>query len=168
MSDLSKSFWAALVRYVLGFSARDRLRKNGARGPALTLTKKIQGAPQTGPELVLNRDPSTDHGTFGRLVHESGWSCVTLEPPWLDNKPFISCIPTGTYTFIRQPSTKYGQAYTAQNVEGRWAILIHSANLAGEVKEGYVRELDGCIALAARWPCSPQAPPRLAPRHSGG
>ena len=153
MSDLLASFWEDIARRVCGLSTR-----NGGKA-SVTVSKTFAGTPRKEPEFVLTREPSTDQGTPGRLVHESGWSCVTLELPWRDNKPFVSCIPPGTYKFIRQPSMKYGQAYTAQNVDGRWAVLIHVGNLAGDKMLGYESDSEGCTLLGRGFATFQAGPP---------
>lgn len=40
--------------------------------------------------------------------------------------------------------------YGVANVPGRSHILIHSANLAGDVELGYKSQLHGCVALGLR------------------
>lgn len=80
------------------------------------------------------------HTTLGTLL------VLSLERPWLNNAPDISCIPAGTYV------CKYNQSahlsalagspvftYELQNVPNRSGIRIHSANR--------VKELLGCISL---------------------
>jgi hypothetical protein len=63
----------------------------------------------------------------------------TLELPWLDNKPQVSCIPAGKYKVIQRTSEKHGPHWLVLNVPGRELILIHSAN--------YIVQLRGCIAV---------------------
>ncbi len=96
-------------------------------------------------KATLKRGESTDQGTFGVLTF--GPDVVhTLELPWRDNKPQKSCIPLGTYTCAIVQSPKFGKIYGIQNVPGRSNVLIHSANLAGDVDKGYTTQLHGCIA----------------------
>jgi len=84
---------------------------------------------QTGPE-----------GTFGVMgLAEEPPRWVTLERPWKNNEPFISCIPDGTYVLRPHESVKFGRVWCVDQVPNRTAILIHPANLA--------TELEGCIAL---------------------
>ena len=70
------------------------------------------------------------------IVGESQF--YTLERPWLDNKPFVSCIPLGTYLVKRDTTGKH-QYYRLQNVPNRSLIEIHAANMC--------EQLEGCIAL---------------------
>lgn len=98
---------------------------------------------------TLRRTPSTDQGTFGvlmfgnRVVH-------SIELPWRDNRQKRSCIPVGAYTCAIVKSPKFGRVYGVQRVPGRSAVLIHSANLAGDVDMGYTSQLQGCIAPVMR------------------
>ena len=104
-------------------------------------------------QALLDRTESCDEGTFGwlRVVDElTGhvlFSCATLELPWRENAPMLSCIPAGVYEFHwRTDSPKHGECYEAVAVPGRTNIQIHAANLAGDESKGYVKQLDGCIA----------------------
>jgi len=94
---------------------------------------------------ILTRDPSTDEGTFGTLVFE-GTTLHTVELPWRDNRTGVSCIPPGVYRVETVTSPRYGRVYGVRDVPGRSNILIHSANLGGDVAKGYRSELQGCIA----------------------
>ena len=49
----------------------------------------------------------------------------TLELPWRENKPNISCIPEGTYECIPYTSEKFPNVYQIKNVPNREAILLH-------------------------------------------
>lgn len=105
---------------------------------------------------VLTRTISGDQGVLGKWEME-GFSCVTIEPPDRGNAKGKSCSPAGTYLFKeRTDSPKHGIVYEEwddpstpqrEDVVGRDNIQIHSANLAGDEDKGYVRQLDGCIAL---------------------
>ena len=96
-------------------------------------------------KATLQRGPSTDGGTFGVLTF--GYDVVhTIELPWRGNKPQRSCIPLGTYRCIIVKSPKFGRVYGVLNVPNRSNVLIHSANLAGDVDKGLTTQLHGCIA----------------------
>lgn len=97
----------------------------------------------------LTRAPSTDQGTFGVLVF-GRQTCRTLELPWRDNRTQRSCIPPGTYRCQIVQSPKFGRVYGVTSVPGRSAVLIHSANLAGDVDKGFTTQLQGCIAPCQR------------------
>lgn len=99
----------------------------------------------------LYRIQSRDDGTFGVLVIEGlNWGCFTAELPWRDNKPNISCIPEGSYTFEPRESPSRGLVYQARRVEGRSLIQIHIGNFAGDVNKGFRSDVKGCIVTGDR------------------
>lgn len=97
--------------------------------------------------VIIQRSPSTDEGTFGVLTLESGWTCHTLELPWRENRPRMSCIPAGTYRAVAHVSPKFGRTYWLQNVPGRSEILIHAGNLAGDTTKKKRTDVAGCILV---------------------
>ncbi len=97
--------------------------------------------------LGLIRLREYDTGTEGVLVLPEGVMCNTLELPWRDNKVCRSCIPCGEYLVETRVSPRFGKVYEVKGVEGRTYILIHAANLAGDVDKGLVSHLEGCVAL---------------------
>lgn len=100
-------------------------------------------------DAYLTRGTSSLQGTFGLLTY-GGISCFTTELPWRDNIPQKSCIPVGTYSCAIVNSPKFGRVYSVLNVPGRSSVLIHSANLGGNVDEGFDTQLHGCIAPAMK------------------
>jgi hypothetical protein len=94
---------------------------------------------------TMQRSGSTDQGTFGVL--EFGGQVVrTIELPWRDNLRQRSSIPLGTYQCGIVNSPRFGRVYGVRDVPGRSHVLIHSANLAGDVDMGWQTQLHGCIA----------------------
>ena len=89
-------------------------------------------------ELELIRNYYTK-GTNGLLYLNNTFQCYTIELPWMDNQPRISCIPEGKYSLQKRYSPKFKQHLLVENVAGRDVILIHPANDA-------LKELKGCIA----------------------
>ena len=89
----------------------------------------------------LERFADTPMGVFGRLTVGTSW-WYTVERPWLDNQPMVSCIPAGVYVMvldIHNPGQPQAyQVYELQGVPNRKEIQIHRANVADE--------LHGCIA----------------------
>ncbi len=74
-------------------------------------------------------------GTFGRL---GPW--VTVEEEWQNNRPRISCIPTGSYVCERGTFHRGGyETFEVLDVEGRTLIKFHVANTE--------EDLLGCIGL---------------------
>lgn len=88
--------------------------------------------------LILSRTYFLN-GTNGKLEHEGKLICHTIELPWKDNKPKISCIPEGEYFITKRYSRKFGWHLELLQVHNRSLILFHPANNAQ-------RELQGCIA----------------------
>lgn len=92
--------------------------------------------------LVLERFCYADTATFGRLTVE-GRTLYTVERPWLENQPRVSCIPEGL--FRCKPRRFFRGGYDAVevcNVPGRSHILFHRGNRASDVL--------GCIAVGAQ------------------
>lgn len=79
-----------------------------------------------------------------------GFSCFTLELPWRDNRPNISCIPSGVYSSVVRQSPRFGQVYHVQNVPQRSFILMHRGNVAGDTSRGFRSNVEGCILLGAK------------------
>ena len=77
----------------------------------------------------LTKDADTP--TYGVLLNEGIPFTLTLERPWLENIPNLSCIPPGSYTAIRHKSPKFGETFWVQDVPGRDEILFHKGNIAG-------------------------------------
>lgn len=101
------------------------------------------------PRASLRRGDSTAHGTIGRLIFGSQ-VVHTLELPWRDNLRQRSCIPPGRYRCALVRSPRFGTVYGVQDVPGRSHVLLHAANLAGDVDAGWVTQLHGCIAPCMR------------------
>lgn len=101
--------------------------------------------------IHLIRQRTSDQGTEGTLLIPSlGFSCFTLELPWRDNQPSISCIPPGQYECRLRASPRFGQTYHVRDVPGRSFILMHSGNYAGDVSQGYRSHVEGCILLGTK------------------
>ncbi|MBI5200552.1 MAG: hypothetical protein HY925_03115 [Elusimicrobia bacterium] len=110
----------------------------------------------------IKRQESGPEGTFGVLTSDGGFSCVTGELPDRHNQNNLSSIPKGTYRCRWGQSPKYGMCYHVEGVPGRSDVLIHPANLMGDVQAGKVTQLHGCIALGkAKEVFQPSAVPQL-------
>jgi len=103
--------------------------------------------------ITLRRFTSTDYGTFGVLTFGDK-KFYTVEKPWVNNTPEISCIPSGDYILEPHESHKYGNVLCMVNNEKkvthfkntdskRFACLIHAAN--------YERDVIGCIGLGEKY-----------------
>jgi hypothetical protein len=71
----------------------------------------------------------------------------TVERPWIDNKPNISCIPQGTYKLswcdTQTAGNRRGRGLGIEKVPGRSLIRIHVANKAEDVM--------GCIGVGMEY-----------------
>lgn len=101
------------------------------------------------PDLILNRINYTEWGCQGILSipilggdpyrGAANGFCLTLEPDWAWNKPFVSCIPKGYYIIKLYSSPKFGSTYIITDVKNRNLILFHSGNT--------IEDTEGCIVL---------------------
>lgn len=75
------------------------------------------------------------------------WEAYTVERPWLDNQPYTSCIPAGTYKAFTRVSPSNGNVIELIDVPGRTFIQFHVANwawqLEGCIGVGLTRKVDG-------------------------
>ena len=90
---------------------------------------------------------SFNNCTVGKLHVDGVFLCYTMEKPWKDNTPMVSCIPAGVYELNPCISPKFGETYCLENSSldvslcgctKRTHILIHKANMESQ--------LLGCIA----------------------
>ena len=98
-------------------------------------------------DVIIERGPSTDQGTFGNLSAPNGFTCKVAELPDRDNKTNISRIPAGRYKVVPYTSKRFGKVYLIVDVKARTYILTHSGNLAGDVSKGFRTHSHGCILL---------------------
>lgn len=78
--------------------------------------------------MTLKRIAYTETETAGALIIDGFPFLVTLEDPWKENQPFVSCIPPGNYQCQRVVSPKFGPTFEVTGVPGRSHILFHSGN----------------------------------------
>ena len=95
--------------------------------------------------LKLWRLEKTTQATRGVLIiAPTVRPLITLEEPWKNNLPNISCIPEGKYdldwTFSPHLQT---MTYEVKNVKGRKGIRIHTGNTT--------KDIEGCILLGCIW-----------------
>lgn len=100
-------------------------------------------------DVTIIRIRQSDQGTEGILISDD-FKCFTLELPWKDNQPNISCIPTGEYQTTIRVSPHFGRVYWVTEVEGRSYILIHAGNWAGDISKDYITNTYGCILLGQK------------------
>jgi len=93
-------------------------------------------------EVKIRRFAYTNMGVFGEM-HLEGVRLVTVERPWLNNQPNISCIPTGNYYL--SPGRYYRGGYDAMevcDVPGRTHILCHKGNT--------MHDSAGCVLITSQ------------------
>ena len=92
------------------------------------------------PLVILTRHSDDGTQTLGDLQVGVSFSRATLERPWKDNKPNISCIPRGTYECVWSFSPRFMRyTYEVKNVPKRSGIRFHKGN--------YWFQIEGCILL---------------------
>jgi len=89
--------------------------------------------------LIRTYSPTHTQAMFSALDNYGNilFQCVTLELPWKDNAPQVSCIPEGIYQVRTRRTDKFGLHYHVQDVPARDWILFHPGN--------FVSQLRGCI-----------------------
>ena len=92
-------------------------------------------------KATLIREIMRPDVTLGEIKFEDGgYEAQTLELPWEDNAPYVSCIPEGTYTCKRDFYNRGGyECFEVTNVPNRTDIKIHIGN--------YIHNFLGCIGL---------------------
>jgi len=89
--------------------------------------------------IALVRQGYFPWGTYG-TVFVGDWTCLSVERPWLNNRPSVSCIPCGTYPLMLDRYHQGGyEAYEITTVPDRARILVHIANVPTDV--------EGCVGL---------------------
>jgi hypothetical protein len=97
-------------------------------------------------EVQLIRNQPFTNVIFGDWCVEGKVALKSMEPPWIDNMPNVSCVPCGNYfcevrdaTPHMREATGLIKVYHLLNVPDRDFVEIHPANK--------VEQLLGCIAL---------------------
>ena len=85
-------------------------------------------------------------GSFGAFFDGATEICKSVEREWLNNKPYVSCVPAGLYKMTKHNSPSKGKCYCLTSKEQgvtlagpsvRTHVLIHIAN--------WPEDLLGCI-----------------------
>jgi hypothetical protein len=93
-------------------------------------------------EVSITRYHRSTTETIGQLEikGDKPFTLATIERPWLDNAPNVSCIPVGVYKARRYFSpSRHEDCWMLEDVPGRTYIQIHTAN--------YPRHVEGCIGV---------------------
>ncbi len=100
-------------------------------------------------------------GVFGEVYFNDELICFSVERHWMNNQPFKSCVPDGTYFMIPYSSAKYPSTWAMHNPENRvfatneereypadrYACLMHKVN--------WPLQLMGCIAFVSDLSAAP-------------
>lgn len=99
-------------------------------------------AMNSGPLTLVRQAYVPNAYTVGRLFCR-GFSCWTLERPWLGNRPYESCVPCGNYPITIEGWVGHDgkRVVMLHDVPDRSAILIHPGN--------WVHQSQGCILPGA-------------------
>ena len=89
--------------------------------------------------LTIKRVYMKDFASIG-VIDDEGWPfALTLELPWKNNTPEVSCIPKGEYICKRVNTSRHGECFEICDVPGRTAVLIHWGNVTSNSQ--------GCVLL---------------------
>ena len=89
--------------------------------------------------IVVERLCYHPKGVLGRF-HIKDQEFYTIERAWVNNEPYISCIPEGNYIALPYSSEKYPDTFEVMEVPNRTKILFcHKGN--------YPHNVQGCFAL---------------------
>lgn len=93
--------------------------------------------------VTLTSEPSDADGVRSQLLTDNGFKCVTVERPWLDDKPDVSSIPRGRrYRCVWEYSEHHKRfLYHLYGDDARKGVEIHAANV--------FEQLLGCLAPGA-------------------
>ncbi len=93
--------------------------------------------------ILLTRLTGNSKQTTGSLIVHGNIKnharFTTIELPYLANKPFVSCIPSGNYKAKKVISQTFGWCIQILNVPNRSGILLHYGNFYTNSK--------GCILI---------------------
>jgi hypothetical protein len=101
------------------------------------------------PIITLPRTNFTEAGTEG-VFCAPGFACFSLELPWRNNLPNISCIPVGEYQCGIVNSPRFGRVFQVFDVPDRTHVLLHRGNFAGDTAQGLRSDVAGCVLLGRR------------------
>ena len=107
------------------------------------MTEKLSASKEE-PFFDLIRISSGADRTIGMIYQGETPICLSLELPWLDNKRNVSCIPAGVYDciWVVHPHWPKSPVALVREVKDRAGILLHPANLPGEIRGGIAPGLE--------------------------
>jgi hypothetical protein len=77
--------------------------------------------------MIIQRGKPQPDRTNGIATLPDGTEIKTLERPWLNNQPNVSCIPAGIYKFKRDNCGRF-QWFKVLDVPGRTHIEFHEGH----------------------------------------
>ena len=89
--------------------------------------------------IRVNSRANSMNGTAGVMLDDGVPFANTIEDPWNDNKPFISCILPGFFKCVRYSSKKHPDTFLIKDTPGRDLCLFHVANT--------IKDVEGCIGV---------------------
>lgn len=90
--------------------------------------------------FTVKRTHFRTDGVFGVWDDAGAPIALSIERPWLNNKPDVSCILAGTYICNRIFSHHFGyEVFEITGVAGRTRVEIHPANT--------MQDLEGCVGI---------------------
>ena len=97
--------------------------------------------------IQLQRFAYSPMGTFGKIIVPGGFTCFTVERPWMGNRQNISCIPEGRYVLRKRYSPvvertsdgEFTEGWQVTEVPSRTFIMLHPGN--------HMENVEGCIAM---------------------
>lgn len=86
--------------------------------------------------LLIQREPSDEHRTFGQLFIDGQYFCETLEDVVREEKiKGETAIPEGTYRITVENSPRFGRnTITIKDVPGFTGVRIHAGNTEGDTE----------------------------------
>jgi hypothetical protein len=103
--------------------------------------------------LELNRWAYSPKGTFGTMRLSNGQEFYTIERPWMNNAPGLSCVPEGRYELhYRQTSTSIPDSWNGHS----WYLVGETVGLGDDDKPrsrccihiaNTMEDVKGCIGM---------------------
>lgn len=139
------SFWLKKILLILIKSDKQKASESPLISSSITqpsTKENLNNAQKKMNKCTLKRVIRSNKATLGILYLKDKEIARTLENPYLDNRPLISCIPEGEYKCIRDRTGKF-QWWKVLDVERRVNIEIHQGNTEKDTK--------GCPIVGERW-----------------
>lgn len=101
-----------------------------------------------GLAVKLRRYDTGPLGTFGMLELPDGMMLHTLENRWLENQPFVSCVPAGEYELEPHHGSKYPDTWAAVGeTVSHWAEEGKLRSVCVFHVGNWARDTQGCFLV---------------------